>query len=60
MEEQTMTIGSALYLLMSIAMFVALAAVLFYQSWKQSRLGPEMVTTPRPVSHPEPHHGVTV
>jgi hypothetical protein len=54
-----MTIGSVLYLLMSIAMFVVLAGVLFYQSWKQSRLGPEMVTTSQPEFHAERHHGVT-
>jgi hypothetical protein len=54
-----MTLGSLLYLLMSIATFVVLSATLFYQSWKQSRLGPEMVTTSQPVSHPEPPHGVT-
>jgi hypothetical protein len=55
-----MTIGSVLYLLMSIATFVILAGVLAYQSWKQSRLGPEMVTTSQPVSHSEPPHGITV
>ena len=54
-----MTIGNVLYLLMSIAMFVVLAAVLAHQSWKQSKLGPEMVTTPQPAAHSEPRHGVT-
>ena len=54
-----MTTGNVLYLLMSIAMFVVLAGVLAYQSWKQSRLGPEMVTTSQPIAHSEPHRGVT-
>ncbi len=54
-----MTIGNVLYLLMSIATFLALAVTLAYQSLKQSQLGPEMVRTSQPVSHPEPHHGVT-
>jgi hypothetical protein len=54
-----MTIGNVLYLLMSIGTFAILSAVLAYQSWNQSRLGPEMLTTSPPVSHPEPPHGIT-
>ncbi len=54
-----MTTGSLLYLLLSIGMFTVLAVVLAYQSWQQSRMGPEMLTTSSPASHPEPDHAIT-
>lgn len=50
-----MTLGNVLYLLMSIGMFIALAVVLAYQSWHQSRLGPDMIAdaVPQPETEPE-------
>jgi hypothetical protein len=44
--EEEMTTGNVLYLLLCMAMFVSLAAVLAYQSWQQSLLGPEMLPVP--------------
>jgi hypothetical protein len=46
-----MTDGNVLYLLMCVAIFAAFSAVLAYNSWQQSKLGPEMV--PASDSHPE-------
>jgi hypothetical protein len=46
-----MTDGNVLYLLMCVAIFAAFSAVLAYNSWQQSKLGPDMV--PAPESHPE-------
>ena len=46
-----MTDGNVLYLLMCVAMFAAFSVVLAYNSWQQSKLGPEMV--PAPETHPE-------
>jgi hypothetical protein len=40
-----MTTGNVLYLLMSTGAFVVFSAVLAYQSWQQSRVGPEVVAT---------------
>ena len=53
-----MTTGNVLYLAMSIGMFLVFAVVLGYQSWQQSRLGPEVVPSVSPASHPEPHHAI--
>ena len=52
-----MTFGNVLYLALSLGTFGLFSAVLGYQSWKQSRLGPEIV----PVAAPQPtaHHPVT-
>jgi hypothetical protein len=54
-----MSTGSVLYLTLCIAAFGVLAGVLAYQSWKQSRPGPEVVTIPPPTSHPDPHSSIT-
>ncbi len=51
-----MTTGNVLYLLMTIGMFVAFSAVVGYQSWQQSRLGPEVKTVPD--AHAQPRDGV--
>ena len=47
-----MTDGNVLYLLMCVAMFAAFSVVLAYNSWQQSKLGPDMV--PSPEQHPAP------
>ncbi len=53
-----MTTGNVLYLAMAIGTFVVFALVLAYESWRQSRLGPDV--TPVPTAHrPEPRHGLT-
>ena len=49
-----MTTGSTLYLVMSIGMFVVFSLVLAYQSWQQSRLGPE--TLPAVKQNAAPAH----
>ncbi len=41
-----MTLGNVLYLLMCVAVFAAFSAVLGYNSWQQSKLGPETVSGP--------------
>ncbi len=46
-----MSRGEVLYLLMCGAMFAAFSAVLAYNSWQQSKLGPETVRVPE--QHPE-------
>lgn len=46
-----MTHGSMLYLLMCVATFAAFSVVLAYNSWQQSKLGPE--TVPAPEQYPE-------
>lgn len=50
-----MTTGSVLYLLMSVGGFGIFAAVLAYESWLQSRLGPEVAPVSAPAEHDEPH-----
>jgi hypothetical protein len=55
--EGIMTTGSVLYLLMSIAMFVAFSAVLAYQSWQQSRFMSK--TTEQPTDAKNTHHAAT-
>jgi hypothetical protein len=56
-----MTTGNVLYLLMTIGTFVMFAAVLFYQSWQQSRRGPDVVPLPAPADrHAEPHGALPV
>ena len=54
-----MTIGNVLYLLMSIGMFAVFSVVLAYQSWQQSRVGPEVVPASGPAPKAEPHHAIT-
>jgi hypothetical protein len=58
-KEEAMTTGSVLYLLLCIVAFGVLSGVLAYQSWKQSRLGPEVVTIPSPTSHVDPRRTIT-
>ena len=41
--EKVMSTGNLLYLLMCIGMFAGFAVVLAYESWQQSRLGPDMI-----------------
>ena len=41
-----MTTGNVLYLAMSVGMFGLFSAVLAYQSWQQSRQGPDMISAP--------------
>jgi hypothetical protein len=41
-----MMTGGLLYLVMTIVVFVLFSVVLGYQSWRQSRGGPEMVSEP--------------
>jgi hypothetical protein len=51
-----MSTGNVLYLLMTIGTFVVFAAVLGFQSWQQSRRGPDVVPLPGPVNrHHQPH-----
>jgi hypothetical protein len=52
-----MTTGNMLYLAMTIGVFVVLSAVLAYQSWQQSRLGPDMIS--QPAHHEDTHEAVT-
>jgi hypothetical protein len=51
-----MTTGSILYLIMSLAMFAAFSIVLAYESWQQSRLGPDIIS--EPVAQPESHPAI--
>ncbi|HVY15624.1 MAG TPA: hypothetical protein VHB27_10360 [Rhodopila sp.] len=50
-----MSTGNLLYLLMCIGMFTVFAIVLAYESWQQSKLGPDMLGTvraePKPATH---------
>lgn len=52
-----MTTGSVLYLLMCIGAFAALAIVLAYNTWQQTRMGGDFGTAPqaRQPSHAEAH-----
>ncbi|HQT77716.1 MAG TPA: hypothetical protein PLD10_11745 [Rhodopila sp.] len=52
-----MTTGSALYLLMCIVAFGAVAIVLGYNTWQQGRMGGDFKTTPetQPESRAEVH-----
>jgi hypothetical protein len=58
--EVVMTTGNVLYLAMSIGMFGLFSAVLAYQSWQQSRQGPDMVSAPldrhRDTDHQDTDH----
>jgi len=49
-----MTTGSLLYLLMTIVAFGLFSVVLAYQSWQQSRRGPE--TLSGPAEKQDSHH----
>ncbi len=51
-----MTLGNMLYLAMSVGAFGLFSAVLAYQSWQQSRLGPEML--PATEDHRDERHPV--
>ncbi|HEY0185477.1 MAG TPA: hypothetical protein VGC09_21965 [Rhodopila sp.] len=51
-----MTTGEALYLLMTLGMFLLFSVVLAYHSWQQSTLGPETLSDP--AHHPETHRVV--
>lgn len=55
-----MTTGNVLYLAMSVGMFGFFSAVLAYQSWQQSRQGPDMVSAPadrhQDTDHQDAHH----
>jgi len=51
-----MSTGSMLYLVMVLAVFGVFSAVLAYQSWQQSRQGPEML--PAHQDQTEPHHAI--
>jgi hypothetical protein len=53
-----MSTGSVLYLVMVLAMFGILSAVLAYQSWQQSRQGPEMLPARQDQDQEEPHHAI--
>ena len=55
-----MTFGNVLYLVMAVGLMVIFSIVLAYQSWQQSRRGPDMIggDAQQPdVSHTD-HHGV--
>jgi hypothetical protein len=51
-----MTTGSALYLLMALGVFALFSVVLAYQSWQQSRRGPDML--PAQTEHEEPRGAI--
>ncbi len=51
-----MSTGSLLYLVMVLAVFGLFSAVLAYQSWQQSRQGPDML--PAQHEHEETHHAI--
>ena len=59
-----MSTGSVLYLVMVLATFGVFSAVLAYQSWQQSRQGPEMLPVPGDNPHraeqdrTEPHDAI--
>jgi hypothetical protein len=55
--EMVMTTGNVLYLVMCIGAFAVFSAALAYESWQQSRLGPEAV--PVPADHRDMHSAVT-
>jgi hypothetical protein len=55
--ERAMTTGNLLYLLMVIGVFLLFSVVLAYQSWQQSRLGPDTVSKIN--RHPPLTHALT-
>lgn len=48
-----MTTGSALYLILCLAMFGAFSAVLAYESWRQPKAGPETASEPALAQEPD-------
>lgn len=52
-----MTTGNILYLAMVIAVFGMFGGVLAYQSWQQTRRGPEMLEDR--TRHPATNDGIT-